>query len=502
MTWEEARKRTTMNTWPPASSLSVSAHQREQYALAAQDNLAILGGRPGSGKTYVLARILGKVSQDPKVTAVAAPTGKAAVRVTETLNKAGVRGRATTIHRLLGALPANDGTWGFAHDEKNPLPHSQIFIDESSMVDTPLLSKLMAARAPGCKVMLIGDVNQLAPVGHGAPLRDLIAAGLPYGELREIHRNSGRVVKACHAIIDERKYIPSEKLDLLAESAENLLHIERGSPGTQIDTLKGMLKRFGSEPVKVRDEDGDIVERRFDPVWDVQVIVPVNDKSPLARIALNNILQNELNPGGDRISGNPFRKFDKIACTQNGRMPVEDRRNIPPHLRGVPLNEDADDEGKIYCANGELARVEAIFPRYTVARLWAPDRLIRIPHGARYVNEEGETEDAGCNWCLAYAISAHKSQGAEWPIVITMVDAYPGATRLCTREWIYTALSRGKVAVFTVGQRALVDDMCRKSGLWSRKTFLKEQIEDLQFADLLRPEAESESNHEAVEALL
>ncbi len=458
-----------MNDWPSASSLpDLSSHQREQYSMAANGCLGILGGRPGSGKTFVASRIIKAIPQGRM--AVCGPTGKAAVRVTETLQRAGVQGvRATTVHTLLGPSRDDDDGWAFEHNEDNPLDLDFIFIDEGSMLDCPLFGSLLAARTPGARLMMIGDVHQLAPVGFGAPLRDLIAAGIPYGELAEIRRNAGRIVRCCHGIVDRHTFEPSPKLDLDAESPENLLHIERREPEAQIEALKTMLEKF-RQGAKLGD-------RTIDPVWDCMAIVPVNDKSPLARAAINRILQGFLNPGGEQIKESPFRVGDRIVNGKNGWLPVE--TNIPASLRGTRWNQGAKD-GKEYAANGETGKVLALFPRYIVAQLQAPDRIIRIPKGDSYQDEDGETQDTGCKWELGYAVSCHKSQGAQWPVVITMADAYAGARMLCDRCWLYTALSRAETLATTIGQRDVLDDMCRKSHIWARKTFLVEAIKELQ----------------------
>ncbi len=459
-----------MNTWPTPESLpDLSDHQREQYAAATSSGgcLSVLGGRPGTGKTFSLARILSKVPGSR--TAVAAPTGKAAVRITESLQRAGVADmRATTIHTLLGPSRDDEDNWSFEHDEANPLDLDWIFVDECSMCDTPLLGSLLAARDTGCRVMLIGDVNQLAPVGYGAPLRDLIAAKLPYGELRKIRRNAGRIVRCCHGIVDKHRFEPSPALDLAAESPENLLHVEKREPEQQVETVKAILERFR--------QGATIADKTIDPVWDCQILVPVNEKSPLARKKLNAIFQGFLNPGGESATGSPFRVGDKIVNGKNGWLPAESY--IPRNLIGGPWNQGKKDD-KVYCANGEQAVVLSVFPGYTIARLWLPDRLIRIPKGNSYTSEDGELEESGCNWELAYALSVHKSQGSQWPVVITVADSYPGARMLCDRCWLYTGLSRAETLAITVGDRSVIDDMCRKSHIWNRKTFLVETIREL-----------------------
>jgi exodeoxyribonuclease V alpha subunit len=471
--------------WPAPESLpDLSDHQRSQYALAASDCLGILGGKPGTGKTWTLAHILSKIPAGRS--AVAAPTGKAAVRITESLQKAGVQNvRATTIHSLLGPGRDDDDNWAFEHNEENPLDLDWIFVDEASMLDTSLAGSLLAARAPGARIMLIGDVNQLAPVGVGAPLRDLIAVGLPYGELTEIRRNSGRIVRCCHGIVDQHRFEPSPKLDLATESPENLLHIEKRDPEQQIETLKAMLEKFRQGATLAVRHDATptskvwIEQRRINPVWDTQILVPVNEKSPLARKRLNAILQGFLNPGGDCVAGNPFRLGDKIVCSKNGWLPV-DSYAATHRLKGGPWNENKKGQ-KVYVANGEQAEVMAVAQRLTIARLWMPDRLVRIPRGESNGNQDGEDGGrTGCDWDLAYALSCHKAQGSQWPVVITMADSYPGARMLCTREWWYTGLSRAEILAVTVGERDVIESSIQKSGMGLRKTFLVEEIRELQ----------------------
>jgi exodeoxyribonuclease V alpha subunit len=392
------------------------------------------------------------------------------------MQNAGLDMRATTIHSLLGPSRDEDsGQWSFEHNEENPLPLDWIFCDEFSMVDTTLAASLLAARTSGCNVLAIGDMQQLSPVGPGCPLRDLVALGLPCGNLIEPRRNAGRIVRCCHGIIDKHRFEPSPALDLASESPENLLHVERRDPDGQVDAIKAMLERFrgGME----------LAGRRIDPVWDCQIIVPVNEKSPLGRIRLNKILQGFLNPGGETVAGNIFRVADKIVNGKNGWMPVETR--IPKGLAGGPWNENQRDE-KVYVANGEQGKVLTVLPTYTVARLWLPDRIVRIPKGDSYENEDGETQDTGCSWELAYAVSCHKSQGSQWPVTITVADSYPGARMLCDRSWLYTALSRAEILGITVGQREVLDGMCRKSHLWGRKTFMVESVKELQQRSLVR----------------
>jgi len=303
---------------------------------------------------------------------------------------------------------------------------------------------------------LIGDTNQLPPVGHGAPLRDLIAAGVPCGELREIRRNSGTIVKACAAIRDGKPVKTDEQLR--PADGRNMKLVD-GGKGKQAQ--QAILELLGK------------LSRRYDPTWDCQVICAVNAKSDLSRKTLNELLQAELNPDGKRIKGSPFRVGDKVVCLKNGFVPtIEVDHSSPDEVI-------ENDDGGVYVANGEVGRVLAVDEKLTVMEFAAPRRVVRVPRGQAKDDADGEDESGtGCNFDLAYAISCHKSQGSEFPVVIVALDEYPGARRVCSREWIYTAISRAKELCLLVGKGATIKSVCRRSALDKRKTFLRERVED------------------------
>lgn len=496
--------------WPEIAQLGLTPHQQAEAEKALQGVIGILGGSPGTGKTYTSAVIIKVLIalHGKKQVAVVAPTGKAAVRVTEAMAKNGVELNAVTIHSLLKVESSDGDGFGFYHCESRPLPQTFIVVDESSMIDTNLCASLLKARGRGCHVLFIGDINQLPPVGHGAPLRDMIAAGAAYGELTEIQRNSGRIVKACAELRDRRRFISSPALDIPA--GENLVLVERETPEQQIDTLKTMLGQFlTAAPAK------------YNPVWDIQILVPVNKRSPLGRKPLNRLLQDLLNFSGERVRGNPFRVGDKIINTKNGWVPSVEQEPTP--RTGVETTcdgstddqpgDDADDgppdphDGKVYVANGEQAEVLQVAPNKTIARLTNPDRLILIPRGTSNDRQEedaaavqsgngGEGEEnaeeqstgTGCSWELAFAISGHKSQGSEWPLVIILADEHNSARMVQSRNWLFTAMSRPKVAGWIIGKKSVVADMCRRDGL-CRKTFLVERIHELRkWAGLSEPQ--------------
>ncbi len=442
--------------WPDATSIQgIDGQQPEELAKATAGVLGVLAGRPGTGKTHTLAAMIRAMGAGR--IAVCCPTGKAAVKATESLARNGLAMQATTIHRLLG-VESVDGGFRFKHDRDCRLPMDFIIVDEFSMCDVPLTASLLDARPAGCHVLFVGDPDQLSPVGHGAPLRDMMAAGVPYGLLTEIRRNSGQIVRTCKAIAEKKRFPVSKALD--PKAGENLVVIDAGTPERQIAILKTTLERIQAAG-------------RWNVFDDVQILVAVNAKSPLGRKALNKELQGFLNPNGEKAEPNPFRVGDKVINQTNSFLPAEDD--------GQP---GADGEGRLYCANGELARVVAVAPLFTVVKLANPDRLVRIPRGTVKEGEGEDASDTGCSWELGYAISTHKSQGSEWPIILLMLDSYPGAIRLVDRHWVYTAISRAREMCICIGKASIAERAVLRSAMWKRKTFLRELIESLTDANL------------------
>lgn len=426
--------------------LGGSGHQVERITAATRGPIGILGGGPGTGKTFVAA-VLVKYLAGQKV-AVAAPTGKAAVRITEALAGYRIKQRAKTIHSLLGVESSEDG-WRFRHNENNPLDVRYLIVDEASMIDTDLMSSLLAARSTGTHILFVGDVGQLPPVGHGAPLRDLIRAGVPYGELAEIRRNAGEIVAACADIRAGRDF----------QAGGNLVHRLAMTPDKQMAECLAVAQQTRS--------------LGLDPIWDCQIVTAVNAKSKVSRRELNTFLQAELNHNAGVI-GSPFRKGDKIVNTQNGFYPVSPGEELGPDVQ-------QNERGEVYVANGELAEVLEAERAITIARLDNPRRTIKIPRGQSTEGNQSDDDAAapstGCAWDLGYALSVHKSQGSEWPVVGVVVDEYPGARMICSREWIYTAISRAKTECHLIGKLETAHRFCRRQQIGERQTFLVEQID-------------------------
>lgn len=449
----EADSETLELQWPEANELpAISDHQKDGLDSALTGRICYLIGGPGTGKTYTAAAVIRRLVEIHGATSIAAcaPTGKAANRLSEAMADYRIPLRATTIHSLLGIGQSEDG---FQHGSGCPLPFDFIVVDEPSMIATDLMRSLLAARKYGCHMLFLGDVNQLPPVGHGAPLRDRVALGSNVGVLTEIRRNSGAIVRACKDMVERRSFDICPQADF-AENNLKLIHAT--TPELQIEKMLA-----GIEVMRVNG---------FDPVWDVQILAAVNKKSPLSRKTLNEILQRTLNRNPE-IPNSAFRVGDKVVNTKNGNYTLVDQEES---------GGTGDDPPTIRVANGELAEIVSVEPKFFLARLPLGQK-IRIPRGKAEDSESASEDDdrpaTGTNWDLGYALSVHKSQGSEWPVVLVMLDTYPGAMRIASREWIYTAISRAKVFCGLIGEKRTADKMASRPAIHKRKTFLKELLE-------------------------
>ena len=430
----------------------ITIHQSDAISTAIKYRLGCLQGSPGVGKTFCVAAIvkavIARFGRDS--IAVCAPTGKAAVRVAQSMLANGVDLPASTIHRLLQVEGEGGDGWSFHFNDQNPLPHRFLIIDESSMIDVDLLASLLRACTPSTHILFVGDTGQLAPVGHGRPFFDLQQV-IPTGKLTEIRRNSGRIVKACAEIRDRNTITFSEKLDI--EGGENLVLIQC-SDEDQPQILEQLIAKIDAQHIGPRG---------LSVIDDLQILTGKNDGSPVARRPLNKMLQQVLNPDGDRIQGNPFRINDKLVDLKNGRYP------------------DAEDQNEEhFVANGELAKAKDIKPGRMVVEVSDPKRSILICHAPVQENEKGiddsenTAKGAVGDWDLGYCLSTHRSQGSQWKFVIVMADSKGAMVQ--SRQWLFTAISRAEIATFVIGQKQVVNAMLKRDGISGRKTFLVERI--------------------------
>lgn len=460
---------TPPSLWPDALTLeAIDDHQKGRAATALSGCVGILTGTPGTGKTFTAAQIIKAVRYlvPPDEIAVVAPTGKAAVRITKALHEYGVAIEATTIHRLLQIAGQDRDGFKFAHNEDNKLPFRVVIMDEGSMTDTDLFAALVRALAPGTHLLIIGDPYQLPPVGHGAPLRDLIDAGVPCGELTEIRRNSGLIVTACRDIKNGFRYTTCEKFD---DNGNNFRSVEAGTNREIVETIRSLCRKFKE---KAAAEPG------LDPIEDVQVLCVVNAQSELGRHNLNKILQQELNPHGEGGDQHPFRVGDKVICLKNGRMPVLDHSPGGKPSEFDAYYQTSAPQKEKYIANGDMGRVLAVSPKKIVVRFTHPERVVMVGlPGAGKVRPEDSPDAEGGGWGpvdLGYSVTTHKSQGSEWPYVLIPIDESDRAKRVVSRELLYTAISRAKKRCLLIGRRGVADEWCQTVVMRRRKTFLSD----------------------------
>jgi exodeoxyribonuclease V alpha subunit len=421
--------------WPICADAmdDLSEHQKDGVFNATKSRLGFLVGTPGTGKTYCVAQIIKACHlMNLGPIAIAALTGKAAVRCSEMMQANGVKSFATSIHSLLKGKRDGDG-WKFMYNRKYTLPYRVVVVDEFSMVDTEIAAALFDACDPGfTRIICVGDPNQLSPVGHGAPLRDLLSLKSYVGNLDQIWRNAGMIVHACRAVRDAQSIPSAEKLN----DTDNLSILHSYTSSSSVAKMRALIAKIRKDGIR-------------NPFDDVQVLVPLNSQGPLARELLAKMIQEELNPQRDGKSIGIYRRGDKIICLTNDYYPT------------------ADPEVEDYIANGEMGTVTSVmngeikadFPQFN-----APVRSIIF-------REKGEQ---GRSFALGYAITVHKSQGSQWPVVIIIAD--PNGARVATREWWYTGISRASQRCIIIGDKNVVEAQARKVSLEQRKTFLAEKV--------------------------
>jgi exodeoxyribonuclease V alpha subunit len=371
--------------------------QQRAVREALRQRLLIITGGPGVGKTTILRSIL-LILQSKQVRLVlAAPTGRAAKRLSESTGL-----EAKTLHRLLEYQ--GEGRWG-RHRGK-PLAGDLFVIDEASMIDAPLMAQLLSALPEGAHLLIVGDADQLPSVGPGMVLHDLIASGaVPCVKLTEIFRQaaSSRIITSAHAI--NRGQVP----DLKPSRGSDFFFLEAGEPDEILDTIVQLAHT--RLPAKYG----------FDPIADIQVLTPMN-RNLLGTASLNHSLQLALNPPNElkfeiERFNTTFRVGDKVIQTHN--------------------NYDKEvfngDIGHIVTIDADPVKVHV---RYDAERLVA--------------YEPGELDELQ----LAFALTIHKSQGSEFPCVVIPVSTQHYV--LLERSLIYTAITRAKKLCVLVGdERAL-----------------------------------------------
>jgi exodeoxyribonuclease V alpha subunit len=362
--------------------------QRSAVEASLGTHLLVLTGGPGTGKTMTVRAIVHAHAALEHGVSLCAPTGRAAKRLSEA---AGVE--AKTIHRLLEWNPA---TGHFNRGTRSPLEADLVLVDEASMLDVRLASQLLAAIRPCATLVLVGDIDQLPPVGPGQPLRDLIASGVcKTVRLHEVFRQAQQsaIVRGAHAVLEGR--LP-EPTPAGTKGDGDLFIIAATDPDTIIERVVQSLRRMSPA-------------YGFDPIADVQVMSPMR-RGPLGTNRLNEVLQEVLNPS-----------------TQQGAAPTQFR----PGDKVMQLRNDYDKE----VFNGDLGEVD------------------RIESGVTFVRFDGRevqyTADELDAISLAYACTVHKVQGSEFPAAVIVL--HHAHFMLLNRALLYTALTRAKKLVVLVG---------------------------------------------------
>ena len=377
--------------------------QRLAVERAARCPLLVVTGGPGVGKTTIVKAILSVFERAGVVARLAAPTGRAAKRMSEATGR-----EAATLHRLLEFDPK---TGTFKRDAKNPVAAGAIVVDESSMVDVWMADALTQAVAIGSRLVLVGDVDQLPSVGPGSVLRDAIASGVvPCVRLVKIFRQAEKslIVQNAHRINAGEAPIIPEKGD----SSADFFMMERRDP----DETRGLLVELVTRHIP----------RKFglDPVRDIQVLTPMN-RGPVGTAVLNEALQAVLNPSSPGLVRGKvtFRVGDKVMQLRN-----DYDKNVYNGDVGVVVSVDDEED--------------ALVVRF--------DDDTRGGSG-RDVKYDGRSLD---ELTLAYACTVHKSQGSEYPAVV--IPLLTSHFVMLSKNLVYTAVTRGKrLVVLVADSRAL-----------------------------------------------
>ncbi|MBQ4104750.1 MAG: ATP-dependent RecD-like DNA helicase [Clostridia bacterium] len=386
--------------------------QRMAIATAANKGLLILTGGPGTGKTTTIKGIIKVFEKQNLDIALAAPTGRAAKRMTELTGK-----EAKTIHRLLEVEWDEDDKPVFRRDTKNPLDCNALILDELSMVDISLFASLLDALPLGCRLILVGDSDQLPPVGPGNVLHDLIKAEvLPVVELNKVFRQAmeSKIISNAHKIV-------TGEMPDLKNDGKDFFHMERTSPFLTAETVADLCA------TRLKNAYG------WDPLSDIQVICP-SKKGETGTINLNKILQNLLNPRDNKkqeiiIAGQLFREGDKIMQTKNN----------------YNIEWESEDEKGTGIFNGDIGILEEIDTKSGLVKINFDGRIAEL--AAEHLADLD----------LSYAITVHKSQGSEFKAVI--IPAMGVVPNLAYRNLLYTAVTRAKDMLITVGSGELIYKM-------------------------------------------
>ncbi len=402
-----------------AGDQELTPEQRHGVAAAFAHRLSLITGGPGTGKTASIRTIAAVAESCGAKLMLLAPTGRAAIRMTEA---SGVRAR--TVHSALGWIPGEGPT----HDEDDPLTTDLLIVDETSMANLELLVTLLRAVAPETHVVLVGDADQLAPVGAGKPFAELVASTrVPTTRLTHIFRQAAgsMIVQGAHAIRRGQApdFRPADGM------RRDLFLIERPDPERALAEIVELVAERLPRHYEV------------DPISDIQVFAPVY-KGALGIDAINIALRNALNPSGEPVRGGRLRIGDKLMMTGRNLHELGLMNGTLLRLLDEVSGSDDDDDALV---------------------LAAEDAVFRLP--------PEETDRLR----LAYACSVHRGQGIELPVAVIVAHQAAGAFFL-RREMLYTAITRAKLATVIVGSRGVVARAAATADTGRRHSRLGERL--------------------------
>ena len=434
------------------TGIELSEQQKRAVISSLGCGVSVITGGPGTGKTTIINAIINILEDSGLETAIAAPTGRAAKRITETSGHA-----ASTIHRLLEYsffedAGKGDGIMAFGREEDNPLEYDAVIVDEASMIDLMLMKGLVDAIRPGTRFIIVGDDDQLPSVGAGNVLRDIIASEYVYcTKLTEIFRQAGESM----IVVNAHRINKGEYPDCNAKGKDFFLVREK--------TEKEMLQTIKDLCItRLPSYYADLVPGGLQSVRDIQVLTPVR-KGNLGCLNLNRELQEVLNPQETDEYGNAMKAEkaygDKLF--REGDKVMQIRNNY--ELKWKSHQDFTEGEGVF---NGDMGYIQTIDTDFNEVTVVFDD--------TKYVTYTfSQLEELE----LAYAVTVHKSQGSEFPIVVMPVSWFPPV--LATRNLLYTAVTRGKQIVVLVGSENKLNGMVDNNRISQRYSGLAWRLKKL-----------------------